>query len=105
MKNMLRALLAMSLMSGVAMAAASERAATKAEIEKVAVGRTVSGAMRYMPNGRYTYKGGSPGTYKILQGQVCVSFDNGGKRCDRIVTSDGKSFTLINSRGQRYPFK
>ncbi|OLP56107.1 hypothetical protein BJF92_20075 [Rhizobium rhizosphaerae] len=105
MKSMIKALIATALMTGTAMAATSERPATKAEIEKIAVGHTVSGAMRYMPNGRYTYKGGNPGTYKILQGQVCVTFDNGGKRCDRIVTGDGKSFTLINARGERYPFK
>lgn len=83
---------------------AAERPATKAEIEKVAVGRTVSGAMKYFPNGRYTYKGHSPGRYKISDGKICVQFDNGNSRCDRIVV-DGKKFTLINRNGERFPFR
>lgn len=85
-------------------AQSAERAATKAEIEKVAVGRTVSGAMKYSPNGRYTYNGGSPGRYKISKGKICVQFDDGGSRCDRIVT-DGKKLTLINAEGKRFPFR
>ncbi len=84
-------------------AAAEERAATKAEIEKMAVGKTL-GVKRYYANGRYTYQGGSPGVYKISEGLICVSFDNGGLRCDKILT-DGKSYTLVNKNGERYPFK
>lgn len=70
--------------------AAGERAATKAEIEKIAVGRTVSGAMTYNKDGSYRYKGKNPGTYKISNGNICVAFAEGGRRCDRIVT-DGSS--------------
>ena len=83
---------------------AAERPATKAEIEKIAVGRTVGGAMKYFPNGRYTYNGGNPGRYKISNGKICVRFDSGHSRCDDIVV-DGVKFTLINSRGERFPFK
>ena len=28
--------------------------------------------MKYFPNGRYTYKGHSPGRYKISDGKICV---------------------------------
>ncbi|OLP60200.1 hypothetical protein BJF93_14615 [Xaviernesmea oryzae] len=105
MKTIMAAMMAAALLAGTAEAAPVERAATKAEIEKLAIGHTVSGSMRYMPNGRYTYNGGSPGTYKILAGQVCVAFDRGGRRCDKIVTSDGKTFTLINAQGKRFPYR
>lgn len=85
-------------------ALAAERPATKAEIEKIAVGHLVSGKMRYEADGHYTYGGKFPGRYKISKGKVCVNFNDGGKRCDRIVTADGKSFTLVNSQGKRFPY-
>jgi hypothetical protein len=96
--------LAAACLSWSVAAMAAERPATKAEIEKIAVGHTVSGAMKYLPDGRYTYKGGSPGHYKISNGKICVTFDKGGSRCDRIVT-DGKKMTLVNSGGNRFPFR
>jgi hypothetical protein len=83
--------------------AAAERPATKAEIEAIAVGRTVNGAMRYGTDGSYTYEGRNPGTYRISNGQICVNFQSGGRRCDRIVT-DGSTYTMINSNGQRFRF-
>ena len=88
------------IVAGTALAA--ERPATKAEIEKKAVGHTL-GVKKYFANGRYTYEGGSPGVYKISEGKICIKFDNGGNRCDRIVT-DGKTYTLVNAKGERYPF-
>lgn len=83
--------------------AADERPATKAEISKMAVGKTL-GVKKYFANGRYTFEGGNPGKYTISEGKICIVFDNGKRRCDRIVT-DGKAYTLVNSEGQRYPFK
>lgn len=83
--------------------AAEERPATKVEIEKMAVGKTL-GVKRYYANGRYTFKGGSPGVYKISEGLICVSFDNGGLRCDKILT-DGKIYTMVDKNGARYPFR
>ena len=101
----MRLILAAAIAVGLASsAAAAERPATKAEIERIAVGHLVSGKMRYEADGRYTYGGKFPGRYKISKGKVCVNFNDGGKRCDRIVTSDGKSFTLINSGGQRFSY-
>ena len=88
----------------VSSALAAERAATKAEIENIAVGHLVSGKMRYGTDGKYTYGGKFPGRYKISNGKVCINFNDGGKRCDRIVTSDGKKFTLVNSQGKRFPY-
>jgi hypothetical protein len=99
------AMMMLASFGGVTLAEAADRPATKAEIEKIAVGRTVNGKIRYMPNGRYTYAGGSPGAYKISAGKVCVRFDNGRSRCDRIVTADGKVFAMITSSGERYPYK
>lgn len=80
-----------------------ERAATKAEIEQIAVGRTVNGAMTYGADGSYKYKGGNSGRYRISNGEICVNFDNGRSRCDKIVT-DGSRYFLVNSGGERFPF-
>lgn len=83
--------------------AAEMRPATRAEIERIAVGRTINGAMTYNADGTYLFRGGSPGRYTISDGRICVNFDSGGRRCDRIVT-DGESFTMINRNGRRFPF-
>lgn len=83
-------------------AQAAERPVPAAQLKKLVTGKSV-GAMSYGANGRYTYNGGSPGQYEIFNGQICVKFDNGGRRCDSIVT-DGSSYTLINSQGRRFPF-
>jgi hypothetical protein len=82
---------------------ADERPATKAEIEKIAVGKTVNGRLKYTKDGRYTFEGRNPGKYTITAGKVCVKFDNGKNRCDKIVT-DGKKYTMVTSQGERYPY-
>lgn len=84
-------------------AVAEERPATKAEIEKIAVGKTVNGRMTYGKDGSYSYAGGDKGNYTISAGKICVKFTTGFQRCDRIVT-DGKKFTLINQKGDRFPY-
>jgi hypothetical protein len=85
---------------------AVERPATKAEIERIAVGHTVNGRMRYMENGRYVHAGKYPGIYKISNGRVCIHFDNRRNRCDRIVTEDdGKTFWMIASDGKRSTYR
>ncbi|TDK29909.1 hypothetical protein E2F50_22215 [Rhizobium deserti] len=91
------------LLATASTASAAERAATKAEIEKIAVGKTVNGRMTYGKDGSYTYSGGDKGKYTISAGRICVTFTTGFKRCDRIVT-DGRKYTLINEKGQRYPY-
>ncbi|MEB2843025.1 hypothetical protein GAO09_27215 [Rhizobiales bacterium RZME27] len=82
-----------------------ERPATRAEIERAAVGRTLIGVMTYSTDGRYSYGTASTGNYTIADGQVCVTFDRGGYRCDRIVTLDGTDLALINARGERFVYK
>jgi hypothetical protein len=89
------------LMPGLVQAA--ERPATKAEILKIAVGHTVSNAMYYGADGRYTYKGGSPGRYQVSDGRICVVFDSGTTRCDQIL-KDGDAYFLITAQGRRSPF-
>lgn len=83
--------------------AADERPATKAEIEKIAVGKTVNGRLKYTKDGRYTFEGRNPGRYTISAGKICIKFDDGRNRCDRIVT-DGKKYTMVTSQGERYPY-
>lgn len=84
-------------------AAAAERPATADEIRAVAVGRTMSGGMTYNADGSYLYRGADPGRYEITDGRVCVKFDRGGSRCDRIVTN-GTRYTLITTDRRRVPF-
>ena len=84
-------------------AIAQERPATKAEIEKIAVGKTVNGQMTYGTDGSYSYAGGDKGKYTISPGKICIKFVTGRQRCDRIVT-DGKKYILINQSGDRYPY-
>ncbi len=84
-------------------AAAAERPATADEIRAVAVGRTMSGGMRYNADGTYLYRGADPGRYEITDGRVCVKFNTGANRCDRVVTN-GTSYTMINASGRRFPF-
>jgi hypothetical protein len=82
---------------------AAERPATKAEIQKIAVGHLVSNAMYYGADGKYTYKGGSPGRYQVSDGRICVVFDSGQNRCDQIL-KDGDAYFLITAQGRRSPF-
>ncbi len=96
--------LALSGCQSATSASADERAATAEEIRAVAVGRTLSGGMTYNADGSYRYQGRDPGRYTISDGQVCVAFDNGRSRCDRIVTTDGSTYTMINQGGRRFPF-
>lgn len=85
--------------------ASSMRPATEAEIEAIAVGRTINNAMTYNADGTYLYEGANPGRYTISDGRICVDFQSGGRRCDRIVTSDdGETFMMINRDGERFPF-
>ncbi len=84
-------------------AAAAERPATADEIRAVAVGRPLSGGMRYNADGTYLFQGANPGRYEITDGRICVQFNSGDSRCDNIVVS-GSRYTLINASGRRFPF-
>ena len=89
-----------------ALALAAERPATAPEIKKYVVGHDVScggPTCHYGADGSYSYNGQFPGKYRISSGAICVSFDNGNSRCDKILT-DGVNFTLVNSGGQRFNF-
>ncbi len=101
MRNLIIVLSA--VMMSTASFAAEERPATKAEIEKIAVGKTVNGRLKYTKDGRYTFEGRNPGRYTISAGKICIKFDDGRNRCDRIVT-DGKKYTMVTSQGERYPY-
>ena len=56
----------------------------------------------------YTYTDDGPvwaGQYQVFDNsQVCVDFDNGSNRCDRII-SDGERFVLITEDGTRFPIR
>lgn len=89
--------------SASAAATANERPASRAELQSVAVGRTLASGQTFNADGTYRFKGQHPGRYTIGDGRICVNFVNGYRRCDRIVT-DGTTYTLINQNGRRFPF-
>ena len=77
-----------------------------ADLKKLVVGKTInSGGAKlwYGKDGSYTYNGGSPGKYTVSTGKICVNFNAGKSRCDRIVKS-GSMYYLINSAGKRFSF-
>ncbi len=41
-------------------------------------------------DGSYLYNGRFPGKYSVYDGKICVDFDGGGKRCDRILKHENK---------------
>jgi len=85
---------------------AAEKPASAAQIKQITTGHDVNigGATgHYGIDGSYTYNGQNPGHYKVSKGRICINFDAGGSRCDRIVV-DGATYTLINKNGDRYPF-
>ena len=65
---------------------------------------------RYGADGRYGYTyidGGQVwgGTWRTEQdSQVCVEFDNGSSRCDRLVGAQGR-LVLIIADGTRFPIR
>ena len=65
---------------------------------------------RYDPEGgySYTYTDDGPvwtGQFNVSDGsRVCVAFDNGSHRCDRIVR-DGERVVLITNDGLRFPIR
>jgi hypothetical protein len=88
--------------------------ASRAEITKAFVGRTVvfgdGGEATYTRDGRYRFTGYGQtwtGKYTIANGEICVTFDRapGGvvtpSRCDKI-TKQGDSFTLTNMSGRSF---
>jgi len=87
-------------------AQAAERPATAAEIKKLVVGHDINSGdavLHYGADGTYNYNGQYPGTNEISKGKICVTFDSGQMRCDRIAI-DGTTYTLINGGGKRFNF-
>jgi len=87
-------------------ASAQEVPVPKAELQRLVIGRTISSGgsvLTYGVNGSYTFNGGNPGRYKIKNGKICVKFDSGRFRCDKIIKYGGRYF-LIDRRGARFDF-
>jgi hypothetical protein len=87
--------------------AAAQAALLDSELLQLIRGRTVTSGgaqLTYGADGSYTYNGRNPGRYRVANGQICVNFNNGGSRCDRIVR-DGNQLFLITSDGQRFEFQ
>ncbi|MBN9453989.1 MAG: hypothetical protein J0I42_18785 [Bosea sp.] len=99
-------LAATALIGPLGIANAQDKPVPKGELQKLIVGQTITagGSLSYGADGRYTYNGGSPGTYRIANGRICVDFDNGRARCDKIV-KDAGNYYLITSKGDRFQFK
>jgi hypothetical protein len=100
-------LAAAALMGVLGTANAQDKAVSKAELQKLVVGKSVgvgSATASYGADGRYTFNGSNPGKYRIDNGRICVDFDAGQARCDKIV-KDAGNYYLINGQGGRFQFK
>lgn len=96
-----------ALIASLGAANAEDKPVPKAELQKLVVGKSIgigSASASYGADGRYTFNGSNPGKYRIDNGRICVDFDAGQARCDKIV-KDAGSYYLINGQGQRYQFK
>jgi hypothetical protein len=96
-----------ALISVSGMAYADDKPAPKAEIQKLIVGKTInvgSASASYGKDGRYAFNGGNPGKYRVDNGRICVDFDDGQARCDKII-KDAGNYYLITSRGNRLQFR
>ncbi len=100
-------LVAAAVVSVSGTAHADDRPVPKAEIQKLIVGKTInvgSASASYGKDGRYTFNGSDPGKYRVDNGRICVDFETGGARCDKIV-KDAGNYYLITSRGNRLQFR
>ena len=100
-------LAAMALVSVSSNANAQDKPVSKAELQKLIAGKSVaigSSSASYGADGRYTFNGGNPGKYRVDNGRICVDFDSGQARCDRIV-KDAGNYYLINGQGGRFQFR
>ena len=87
-----RLLLVMALIALSSAARADDAPVQRDLLQKLVVGHTVlmgSDQTLYESDGRYTYNGGSPGTYRIQDRRICVDFDNGRARYESIVFDSG----------------
>lgn len=88
-------------------ASASERFLTTSEIKALITGKLAKysrgGRAWYYPDGRYKYKQYKSweGTYRVTNGQVCLSLTTGHKRCDRYLLK-GKKYYFVDRKGRRF---
>lgn len=101
------------LAAGCAAAISTDPNAVPApELQGMISGRSVrigADTATYSVDGRYTYKGGNPGSYTVTNGTICVNFDTAGgvpgrRRCDQVLRS-GKGFVFVTETGDRVPFR
>ena len=111
----MRGIIAVAGMAGALALAActtTQSDLTDSQLQSLLTGQTVtfepSGQATYAANGRYTYTGPfngrnvvHRGRYYFASNQVCVNFDDGGRRCDRYVRR-GDDYYLINARGSEF---
>ena len=79
-----------------------------AELTKIISGKTVSIGNQsavYSANGTYTFAGGFPGKWRVSAGRICVDFNDGRARCDRIVRDNGQLYMITEQNGFRSNFR
>ena len=58
------------------------------------------GVASYAADKTYVFSGLFRGKWRVTNRSMCVTFDAGGTRCDKVVR-DGKNVVLIDSAGNR----
>jgi hypothetical protein len=118
MRAMASALAVLAVLAPVAAGAQGARAGDETfgapALSDVLSGRTLeffdASLARYSADGRYAYRyrpGDPPfrGRWETTpDSEVCVEFDNGFSRCDRIVRAEGR-LVLITEDGLRFPVR
>lgn len=72
------------------------------------VGLGIGGSSIYGTDGRYKFMFGdgrvNEGNYYVGDGTICVRFDNGHARCDKIEKV-GTAYFLTDHKGEQFPFE
>jgi hypothetical protein len=96
------------MLAALTSGAVAQQQLNDAQLRALIPGKAVSFSdgitAEYHPDGRYTVKtsaGIEKGKWTIGADQLCVDFDNGKRRCDRLY-SDAEGYYLTNARGGRF---
>jgi hypothetical protein len=79
-----------------------------AELKQLISGKTVAVGNQnafYGADGGYTYSGGNPGKWRVSVGRICVDFNNGMARCDKIVRDGGQLYMITEQGNFRVAFR
>jgi|GEM_PF-2723423 len=77
-------------------------------VSNAAIANHIAGKQFWLPggvasfarNGAYSFGGLFTGKWRVTQRSICIAFDSGARRCDKVV-GNGKELVLVDSSGTR----